>query len=268
MEGFDSLVPNLNQWIIANVISGFDKGNQINQWNVVVIPGAKDALSRYINIYWRPRHEQWQNQSDKVNKLSLSESLLFPSVQGFSALQKTNKNHSYHIQRIAKTVLLRCGIAGNRAHCHAFRKGVVTELLRSGNLLKTVSVFVHHKSTATTEISYDKRKNEELLEKMVVPIGWEALSKDIANANHESQQMEINDCPQEATEATSTTNTDERERIQLSTAMLRAAEHINSLKREIAILKTFLTQEQLEEFDKARSFEQTENRSTAAGQSI
>lgn len=225
------------------MISAFDKGNKINKWNISIIPGVQDMMVRYINVYWRPRHEKWRTTDNGGN--GLYEGLLFPSVQCFSAIQKTSKNHFYHIYRIVKETLKRCGITGHRAHSHAFRKGVVTELLRAGNPLKTVSVFVHHQSTAVTEQSYDKRKNEEHLERMVLPIGWERLSHDVSI----SEQMELHD-------ASSTTNTNESENIQLASAMLHAAEHINSLKRDMTLLKALLTPAQMEEFDRARCMEQ------------
>lgn len=122
------------------------------------------------------RYEQWEIVDGKAR---LTEGMLFPPRRKITQISRPGKRNPGIVANHIKTILKRCGITGPQAHCHAFRKGVVTELLRAGNPLKTVSLFVHHKNTYVTEKSYDKRQREELLEKMVAPLGWESLVEDV-----------------------------------------------------------------------------------------
>ena len=177
--------------------------------------------------------------------MQLCEGLLFPPVVVATAVQRATRPQSGHrIERILKCVLGRAGITGPHAHAHAFRKGVVTELLRSGNPLKTVSLFVHHKNTVVTEQAYDKRSTEELLNGMVVPLGWEALSADIAAAKCEEM------IPGADNEGTSTrTNTADQEQLIYGSKILEASEYIVQLKKKMSLLDGLLTPEQRQQFE-------------------
>lgn len=174
------LVPMMpTEWPVNDTIVSQDKGNQINTWHISLVPGVRERLSTYINATWRKEYEQWIPEVD--GRMKLVEAYLFPSHKKASQLQIRGRQRADYLGKMVRRVLLESGVPQERAHAHAFRKGVVTELLRSGNTLKAVSVFVHHKSVQVTEEAYDKRKDIEILEKMVFPIGFETLVKDVAD---------------------------------------------------------------------------------------
>ena len=215
-----------------------DKKNQVNEWIIARIPGVKESMTRYINAFWRPRHEQWEaSKADGSN--TLVQQWFFPPKYLQTIVSDSMRLRHDRMSRITKELLSRVGIAGPRAHPHAFRKGVVTELLRCDSPLKTVSLFVHHKNTQTTEQSYDKRKREEILEKMVVPVGWEELTDDIAEAT-----MQEMDEP-EAASTSSVTNSDTRERLALATRILEATESISKMQLKLELMSQIMSCEQL-----------------------
>ncbi len=77
------------------------------------------------------------------------------------------------------------------------------------------------------------------MEKIMIPIGWEAVATDVASAA-------ANTAETEATE--SVTNTQDRERFMYANAMLQATEHIAKQKEALEVLKTLLSSSQQEEY--------------------
>lgn len=227
----------LPYWKVSDRIVGYDKNSQINSWIVSKVPGVQNALYKYINEQWRPKYEHWETNGN--GQLVLREGLLFPSSRYTVSVRKELKKNRCYLTSLVKKALLRAGIPVCRAHAHAFRKGVVTALLRTGNPLKTVSAFVHHKSTSTTEKSYDKRGYEELVSNMVLPLEWDALV-------HEAKEITIQ-VEQENDDGTNTsvTNSVDRERLEYINGMARAANNIENLKQKNKILRGLLTVDQL-----------------------
>jgi integrase len=154
--GFDGLQPPPStavaggSWVVRRFISGRDKGNRINEWDVCFDPSVHAELERYVNAVWRPRYAQW---IERDQRMRLVNGFLFPSQYVTGHAERSVSVHT--LSGMVKAVLARAGVTGPHAHCHGFRKGVVTELLRAGNPLYAVSRFVHHRSTAVTESSYD-----------------------------------------------------------------------------------------------------------------
>ena len=155
LVGFDGLQPPLSStstvaWEVRRFISGKDKGNRINEWHVRFDPTVHAELERYVNDVWRPRYARW---IERDQRMRLVNGFLFPSQYVTGHAERSVSVHT--LSCLVKAVLARAGVRGPHAHCHGFRKGVVTELLRAGNPLYAVSRFVHHRSTAVTESSYN-----------------------------------------------------------------------------------------------------------------
>ena len=182
MHDYHSLRPKLPEWEISDPIVGLDKNKQINKWFIGSFPVVESALKDYIKQYWRPKYEKWNESVDGTP--NLSEEWLFPPCARIG-IQNTTKRNKDALLKMVKSIMTRAGISGPKAHAHAIRKGVVTELLRAGNTLKTVSTFVHHKSTIVTERSYDKRSQAEILEKMVLPVYWENVAQEALASREE-----------------------------------------------------------------------------------
>ena len=153
LVGFDGLQPPSSSsggaWAVRRFISGQDKGSRINEWDVRFDPAVHAALEGYVNEVWRPRHAHW---IERDGRMRLVNGFLFPSQYVTGHAERSVSVHT--LSCMVKAVLARAGVTGPHAHCHGFRKGVVTELLRAGNPLYAVSRFVHHRSTAVTESSY------------------------------------------------------------------------------------------------------------------
>lgn len=99
-------------------------------------------------------------------------------------------------------VLGRANISGIAAHPHAFRKGVITSLLRSGNAIDDVAIFVHHKDSKTTSECYDMRSYAEVVGKMKAPTLWTAEDRPAVPGDGKSKTSEGTvDALREATEA-------------------------------------------------------------------
>ena len=250
---FEDLKPGMESWPIHHKVSGWDKGDQVNEWFIDHVPGVRQALLAYIESYWRPRYEAWW--SDEKGLQRLKHTLLFVPAKMYARMQ-TNSDpllklrisvlqggpvrYTQTLTIMVKKVLARIGVTGPRAHPHAFRKGVVTELLRNGNTLKTVSVFVHHKSTSITEKAYDKRNTEELIAKMITPPGWEKLVEDVAVVEEHMQTQEDEDG-----NIDNETTSSDRERLVYVNALMKASEEISEQKKKIQALAGLLTEEQL-----------------------
>lgn len=230
VRDYDKLLPGLKLWGITDTISSYDKNQQLNTWPLERFPKVVRVLEQYINSFWRGKYEEWHFED--TGRQSLAEGWLLPVQRNEVRMQMRTTRPKYSIYHTVKVVLSRAGINKERAHPHAIRKGVVTELLRAGNPLKTVSTFVHHKSTTVTERSYDKRKKEELLEKMVLPIGWEELL-DATN--------EIVNVPATEDATSTTTNSRDRERANMVTTAMGLVEKINGLKRKLDVMESCLS---------------------------
>jgi hypothetical protein len=139
------------------------------------------------------------------------------------------------MRKIVMGMLHRAGIQGPRAHPHAFRKGVVTALLKSGNSLQAVSRFVHHKSTQVTERSYDKRTYAEVVEHMIIPLQWER--------QHE-EEAEPASCTQDATTESTTSHNRTA-----AAALLAEMEENDTLRTQNQILLSLLSPELRQQFD-------------------
>lgn len=156
----DELRPGAAHWPVRRVILGRDKNGQINQWDTMFVPAVHDALEAYVNGEWRRRHERWLSNGRLMN------GYLFPGRRA-----QTPWSRRYASGRVT-AVMLAAGIDRRRAHCHALRKGFVTALLNAGNPITSVARMVHHRCSAVTERSYDKRTYDEVVQRMVLPIEW------------------------------------------------------------------------------------------------
>lgn len=228
---FNSLKPGFDRWMIRDTIIGVDKGDKINDWCIKRHPDVYEAMDVYINEYWRNTHEIWTEDSPK----KLTVGLLFPSaVPRLSLSDHVRRKNSSHLGALVTKICKRAQIPRHRAHAHAFRKGVVTELLRAGNPLKTVSHYVHHQRMSTTDQFYDKRNKEELLEKMVVPMGWEKLSNDLQTfQDHDNENVS----------STAGTHTDDRENMVLISDAMEMTENFIKLKEKHEIILSLLSEE-------------------------
>ena len=142
-------------------ITGEDKGRRINTWDTLFVPAVHAALHEYVNQHWRHRHAS----ACRVD----NNAWLFPSTRRHDRMADHDRRLA---SSVVQPVLRRAGIVGPHAHCHAFRKGVVTALRRAGNSLDDVSAFVHHGSTRTTEESYVFVPYAEITERLQVPEAW------------------------------------------------------------------------------------------------
>lgn len=93
---------------------------------------------------------------------------------------------------------------------------------------------MHHKSTAVTERCYDKRKGEELLEKMVLPVGWEAVLEESARLDDEEARNEAQ---------SSVTNSIDRERQRVLDVMLAMKKRNKRLKKKLELAESLFTPE-------------------------
>lgn len=242
IENINQLSPDMERWVISKQISSTDKtsrgkARQVNSWSLEKFPIVWETLDEYINVYWRPRYEKWYRQGDGAPMLT--EGWVFPPNADRTIQLESGRSITF-ITEIIKRVLKRIGVVGHRAHPHAFRKGVATELMRTGNPLKTVSVFLHHKSTAVTEQAYDKRSNEELLDKMVLPIGWEKVVLD-ATGTEEDQG--------DGTKDGATSSTMGSAQIRMMTAAMGLMERMNHTKKKMEIMMSLLTPEMVEQYE-------------------
>jgi integrase len=240
----DAIVPN-ERWQIRRYISGVDKYKQINTWDTNFDPAIRDALSIYIEEVWRPKWEQWEKSGSRRNTLRVM--WLFPRswCAGWE-----NKPTSYSTLRdLIQKLLKRAGIRGYHAHPHAFRKGVVTALLKCGNTLHSVSRFVHHKSTSVTEKSYDKRTYEEVVENMQIPLEWEKnhadKPEDSDNDNEPKDQVHVDSAPSERSVGTSSAN------LLAARALMEEMDANHRLRQENELLLSLLPPEKRQEFQEA-----------------
>lgn len=180
----ENLVPN-EKWTIRRFISGIDKNDQINKWDTHFDKSVNDALYTYIEDEWRPKYEEWVKSNNGDSQLRT----LWLFQRKWSAGWPDEPMCYSAMASITKNLLGRAGIKGFHAHPHAFRKGVVTTLLRNGNTLHAVSRYVHHKSTTVTERSYDKRTYEEVVDKMQVPLEWERNNEEGADQCQDQNEV-------------------------------------------------------------------------------
>lgn len=187
--GFDSVQPNdrASSWQIRRFISGMDKGARVNEWDLCFDPSVHAELESYVNAVWRPRYAFWVQRDAR---LRLVNGFLFPSHYVSGHAERAMSVHT--LSQMVKGVLNRAGVTGPHAHCHGFRKGLVTELLRAGNPLYAVSRFVHHQSTAVTETSYDKRSYEEIVDRMILPLQWERQHPEVIITPPDDDQQQSN----------------------------------------------------------------------------
>lgn len=160
-------------WNVKPVISGWDKGRRINEWDLRLAPGLQDFLHRYINEQWRPKYEKW-DKDDKGGP-KLKNGYLFPCIN-WSLRDKPM--HDGEVRNIVRRVLERAGIRGPSAHPHACRKGFSTDLLRANNPGHVVAKALHHKSERTTFRHYDQRSRVEILSNLRVPTQWAEQAND------------------------------------------------------------------------------------------
>lgn len=232
LSGIVENVAPLQDWSVRRFISGVDKNGQLNTWDTLIDPQINEEMMLYLKEEWKPRWEAWVGPALKT-------AWLFPAHRYHSGKDKPMGQTS--LRSLVNTMLQRASITGHHAHAHAFRKGVVTLLLKQGNPLHVVSRFVHHKSTAVTEKSYDKRTYEEVTEQMRVPMQWE------------KQQPEV-DCddpmPADA-DATSTTHSaGVSTTYMVATSALLDEMNLNDdLRRRIKLLKSMLPPERLREYE-------------------
>ena len=186
--GFDSVQPNdrASSWQIRRFISGLDKGARVNEWDLCFDPSVHAELESYINDVWRPRYAVWVERNARFR---LVNGFLFPSHYVSGHAERAMSVHT--LSQMVKGVLNRAGVTGPHAHCHGFRKGLVTELLRAGNPLYAVSRFVHHQSTAVTETSYDKRSYEEIVDRMILPLQWERQHPEVTTTTPEDDHPSL-----------------------------------------------------------------------------
>lgn len=172
-------------WHVRTRIRSLDKFQKVNEWDLSSCLIVREALENYLNSYWRPRFECWGAHGDQKKLIC---TWLFPARSTNQKItletMPTEENgivlfqipdrpcDSDTLRVMVKDILKRIGISGPRAHPHAFRKGLITELIRCGNPIKTVSLWVHHHSTAVTESSYDMRSFQELVGTMKFPAEW------------------------------------------------------------------------------------------------
>lgn len=252
VDGYNELTTRQEDWKIRPSIAAMDKGDQENVWYLRTVPGSLEIIHKYVNDYWRPNFERWE--VDATNKRRLKEGYMFPlsnpkNMQE-SKLQLDAAYRVNRLRRMVRQVMNRSNVRGPHAHPHAFRKGVATALLDTGNPLKTVSTFMHHKSVTVTEKFYDKRRAEDILRKMIVPLGWEALRDDI---QHNKEELEAAESVQEMNEATESTTATERERWRQASLYLQATEALYQYKKKNQLMKSLLTSEQLEAFHRLSS---------------
>ena len=237
------MCPGCDRWVVSNTISAVDKGSNINQWFLDKFPGVLSAIDEYLHNVWRPTYEEW-GCTGNTSHMRLKEGRLFPPVRAIYRAQVTGRRHSASVTIVVKEVLQRIGVDGPRAHAHAFRKGVVTELLRAGNPINTVSAFVHHKNTSITEKAYDKRKSEELLEKMVLPIGWEAMIEDTAAVMDDVEQHGVD-------AASCTTPSIDRERLRYITTSFGLIRELRRVRAKLQIAESLLSPNATERYHDA-----------------
>lgn len=143
---------------------------------------------------------------------------------------------------VVKRLLARAGITGPQAHAHAFRKGVVTALLKEGNTLHSVSRFVHHKSSAVTEKSYDKRTYAEVVDKMIIPLQWRQ-----SEAVDDIAEQDV--APPEEEEATTTSGSVSSANRVAAMALMDEMAANERLRQENEILVSLLTPEQRRRYE-------------------
>ena len=194
VENFGPHLRESETWQISRVIRGIDKGRKTNEWDTMFDPVVNERLQLYVNDHWRKQHEKWITRDGCP---ALLNGFLFPGgIEG-------NCMAPWNIHRVVIKACRKVGVdlvehfwavqpahTDLRAHPHAFRKGVVTALLRAGNPLTTVSKFVHHSTTSVTEASYDKRTYDEIVNNMVLPIEWERSFESEPNV-HEQEESDL-----------------------------------------------------------------------------
>ena len=154
------------QWKVRSFIRSWDKCYQMNEWSTVHV---RHQLETYINTIWRPQHEIWVSNTND-GKIVLKNGYLFPARAGKSHTEKHMCTST--VCQEVRSHLLQMGIDSGRAHCHAFRKGVITHLLKIGNQIDRVARFAHHRSALTTERSYDNRTDDEVVNSLIIPHQW------------------------------------------------------------------------------------------------
>lgn len=180
-------------WPIRRYIQGNDKGHRINTWDTMFIPEVHVTLHDYVNNHWRPNFERWK--TDNKGNNTLANSWLFPSMTKYKQHERREKNLA---GRCIGPILKRAGITGPNAHCHAFRKGVITALKRAGNTIDDISVFVHHTNSQTTQESYVFIPYSEVVQRMRVPDAWQdnkdddVMTEELASTANQMASMAQN----------------------------------------------------------------------------
>lgn len=237
IENYDRLCPGMERWSIRRHLLSYDKGDRLNAWQIDRFTSVIDALDAYVHNYWRPRYEKWHTENGKE---TLIMAWLFETTN-HKNVQKSVRRNPTGLGCLVRKILLRVGIPSERAHAHAIRKGVCTELLRAGNPLKTVSLFLHHKNTAITERFYDKRKREEVLDGMVLPVEWESVVNDPRLQSVDGVGTGGN----EEEDASSSMPTEQREAIINITG---AFERAHNRRKRMKIMRSFMPPDAMERY--------------------
>ena len=128
IKDYQALRPGLDCWLINDRLVAHDKGDKFNEWNIAYIPEVKEVLHGYVNDYWRPRYERWDDTDSKMPRMK--DSLLFPPLKFTTRVRNPLKQYACSAMLTIKRILKTAGIEGARAHAHAFRKGVVARTVR------------------------------------------------------------------------------------------------------------------------------------------
>lgn len=205
-------------------------------------PAVHVALVSYINQLWRPNYERWVTLLDGSRRLA--NGYLFPSVNCQGFVDSRDFARSDLVERVVQPALKKAGICGPNAHCHAFRKGVITALLSMGNSLDDVAVFVHHTSPQVTKQSYDLRTYGEIVGRLQVPAMW------IATGNEESEYERDGFLSDHCATSVLTETALQPDVVEAAEACLEAADKIemltdqcHSLEQELERLRRLLPRE-------------------------
>lgn len=216
VDAFEKLEPKMEKWIVRDIIVGEDKGDKKLCHNTRINPEVNYILSDYINLYWRPKYENWI--LNEKGALQLRTGYLFPGQSVNRPLQ------SKSVDNVVKKSLKTAGVEDRkRTHSHAFRKGFITEMLRAGNSMEQVAEMVGHNSPETTRKSYDKRSPSERLGTIRTP-DWTGKTR----------VDEGNDLPSSANTETSTDDTGSTVE-QAKLLITEQSIHIDDLKDQLEV---------------------------------
>jgi integrase len=139
--------------------SGYTQSVTINEKNnrtreFVVSDSIKEMLDEYFSKY--PLAKKDMNR------------FMFRSQEG----EIGRISHQYspsHLNKVIKGFAEEIGIIGKHVHLHAFRHTLVNTLMAQGNKLESVSKFIGHKNTTTTEQYYWTADVSSIIKTMNIP---------------------------------------------------------------------------------------------------